>query len=983
MKQEPSSDRKADQRTRMSSTPYSRPEGNTPQRRAQPSAFGTPRNVISAIGRIFTPSQWIKSLHGSPESADVGNTSQEEEFQDAETSLEADDPTASATRYVPYLFNQSQREPPASPSPANGQSTPAQASLYPSLSAYTPSAGMYGSPYASRSASRNATRPGEAAPQTPRPMTTYGGYGTPLHRLYANINHANDQLGLPTPPMNTERLFGRTSIGEHLYPRPQQSMFATSTPRPGPAPMRQPVTQPARAGGLRGPNATQIDTPRPAAGTRTLPASNRPAPYFGAPAPSLSSASSTPAGPARTEQVAPVAELVADSSSPDSSLDELPPLSVAPGSHDLAELNQSGFFRPHMMVPDFFRVPGLESAGPIDPEDYMDEDNDEDYLVASCGDYQVRVPDSPNQQLVEFFLQKGDDELSPIEMAGVVSLMTEAQNRYAQRVVAARERRLAQPAAPAPAEDAPVATTPTESPQASTDTAGPVNENIPPVEAGAQTPAPSAAPRSAASTVERSARRTGLDYTNYDPSVYRRINLQDEIRKQIRPFRTQRDIDNEREVELKRQRLDRERSQATLVERDQADEDDSSAAGPSTATPFLATPTGLPSAARGTPRAEPGTPAAAQGAVDSPESSRKPISATASSLLSLIQPVGSPAEVEQQAETERALLTDPAIREFANPYAPPSRREYVPFPVRQKQAGRTPLSSPSVRRPPKRPIEEVKHTAPVQKLPPLSPPRRALYTYDSDDDEEDSSKRKLKIPEKTEAEKARPTVSALLALEKAKAEKAKEEAAAAEAAAAAEPASEPAAETADNSMAPPPVPAAETTESSSSEKKISQPDKALGPNYKNKFKPAVSSGLRDSVVASPPRTPTGAKSFGFATPTASSLSFTSTQDNGSPPEPLRPTPTASAPAPESAPAAPLAAPAAAQFSFLGSTAPVPTAEGTTARERALARDDYREHLTEFTFPTAPSVTINDTDAAARVRSLPATHAKLLEHTFVF
>ncbi|KAK9459444.1 uncharacterized protein V1516DRAFT_628513 [Lipomyces oligophaga] len=91
----------------------------------------------------------------------------------------------------------------------------------------------------------------------------------------------------------------------------------------------------------------------------------------------------------------------------------------------------------------------------------------------------------------------------------------------------------------------------------------------------------------------------------------------------------------------------------------------------------------------------------------------KPLSQTASALLSMISPVGSSSEVAQTIKADRERIGDPAVRPFANPYASshtlglsPSRRAAR----KQSLIGTTPAMQKKRRRI----IEEIERTMPEE-----------------------------------------------------------------------------------------------------------------------------------------------------------------------------------------------------------------------------------------------------------------------------
>ena len=212
----------------------------------------------------------------------------------------------------------------------------------------------------------------------------------------------------------------------------------------------------------------------------------------------------------------------------------------------------------------------------------------------------------------------------------------------------------------------------------------------------------------------------------------------------------------------------------------------------------------------------------------------KRLSQTASAFLSLIDPVGSPAEVEQKVEEERKLLTDPAIKSFVNPYASPS---VLPSPRRQRVKRET-LASATKKR---RAIDYVARTIPAneQNAPgyslSLTPPSSSLFTFQSSSNP---------VPALTSASGVNFSQTSEISIRSVKSStNAPEPAAAATVA------------------VPPSTPVfsfspivSKPEESSNLGNFASTSELGPAPLFSfNKFKPTVSSNLRDSVVASPPR----------------------------------------------------------------------------------------------------------------------------------
>ncbi|KAK9457318.1 hypothetical protein V1511DRAFT_455924 [Dipodascopsis uninucleata] len=175
-------------------------------------------------------------------------------------------------------------------------------------------------------------------------------------------------------------------------------------------------------------------------------------------------------------------------------------------------------------------------------------------------------------------------------------------------------------------------------------------------------------------------------------------------------------------------------------------------------------------------------------------SSSKRLSQTASTLLSLIEPIGTPSEVSATREEDRKLLTDPKLQPFVNPYAAPSPDSRIASPsIRSRGRGET-LVGGSTRK--RRVIAEIERTMPEED-------RKAVTTF------AESSPFKLSVatatPSKQQSDASEPRLSPAL-----------------------------------SSSMPSSAPASTPT---------------AVPTLDNKFKPTKSSGLRESVVASPPSTP--------------------------------------------------------------------------------------------------------------------------------
>ncbi|KAK9389833.1 hypothetical protein V1515DRAFT_591984 [Lipomyces mesembrius] len=95
-----------------------------------------------------------------------------------------------------------------------------------------------------------------------------------------------------------------------------------------------------------------------------------------------------------------------------------------------------------------------------------------------------------------------------------------------------------------------------------------------------------------------------------------------------------------------------------------------------------------------------------------PSATPKRISQTASALLSLIEPVGTPSEIAKARAEDRERLTDPAIKPFVNPYA--ASTPLASTTTRRKQARKESLVGVGSARKKRRALDEIERTIPTE-----------------------------------------------------------------------------------------------------------------------------------------------------------------------------------------------------------------------------------------------------------------------------
>ncbi|KAK9247553.1 hypothetical protein V1506DRAFT_531498 [Lipomyces tetrasporus] len=105
-------------------------------------------------------------------------------------------------------------------------------------------------------------------------------------------------------------------------------------------------------------------------------------------------------------------------------------------------------------------------------------------------------------------------------------------------------------------------------------------------------------------------------------------------------------------------------------------------------------------------------PATQQDASTTPSAGPQRLSHTASALLSLIVPVGTPAEIAKARVEDRNRLTDPSIKPFVNPYAAPT--PLAGTPTRRKQVRKESLLGAGSARKKRRALDEIERTIPVE-----------------------------------------------------------------------------------------------------------------------------------------------------------------------------------------------------------------------------------------------------------------------------
>ncbi|KAK9353508.1 hypothetical protein V1523DRAFT_348993 [Lipomyces doorenjongii] len=263
---------------------------------------------------------------------------------------------------------------------------------------------------------------------------------------------------------------------------------------------------------------------------------------------------------------------------------------------------------------------------------------------------------SPNQMLAKFFREKGDAPLSSIEVQGVMALMQQAQQKQLE------ERRQSTPSLPSFSTQ----TSPSKT----------VTEQLYPSVPSFVTPAR-----------HRSA-TPSLRAPRYNPI------LTPQPRRAVTPMVAK---------------------PKTVVQY------------PTISTPFKSrTTTPQPSSGKrlktdsDVPAAEkherkqlrPASPANQHDKSAAPSTTPKRISQTASALLSLIEPVGTPSEIAKARAEDRERLTDPAIKSFVNPYA--ASTPLTSTTTRRKQARKESLVGVGSARKKRRALDEIERTIPTE-----------------------------------------------------------------------------------------------------------------------------------------------------------------------------------------------------------------------------------------------------------------------------
>ncbi|KAK9318012.1 hypothetical protein V1522DRAFT_418360 [Lipomyces starkeyi] len=263
---------------------------------------------------------------------------------------------------------------------------------------------------------------------------------------------------------------------------------------------------------------------------------------------------------------------------------------------------------------------------------------------------------SPNQMLAKFFREKGDAPLSSIEVQGVMALMQQAQQKQLE------ERRQSTPSL--------------HSFNTQTSPSKTVTEQLYPSVPSFVTPAR-----------HRSA-TPSLRAPRYNPI------LTPQPRRAVTPTVTK---------------------PKTVVQY------------PTISTPFKSrTTTPQPSSGKrlktdsDVPVAEkperkqlrPASPAPQHDMSTTPSTTPKRISQTASALLSLIEPVGTPSEIAKARAEDRERLTDPAIKSFVNPYA--ASTPLASTTTRRKQARKESLVGVGSARKKRRALDEIERTIPTE-----------------------------------------------------------------------------------------------------------------------------------------------------------------------------------------------------------------------------------------------------------------------------
>ncbi|KAK9377861.1 uncharacterized protein V1513DRAFT_435443 [Lipomyces chichibuensis] len=108
----------------------------------------------------------------------------------------------------------------------------------------------------------------------------------------------------------------------------------------------------------------------------------------------------------------------------------------------------------------------------------------------------------------------------------------------------------------------------------------------------------------------------------------------------------------------------------------------------------------------------PASPATQHDKSTTPSTAPKRISQTASALLSLIEPVGTPSEIAKARAEDRERLTDPAIKSFVNPYA--ASAPLASTTTRRKLARKESLVGVESARKKRRALDEIERTIPTE-----------------------------------------------------------------------------------------------------------------------------------------------------------------------------------------------------------------------------------------------------------------------------
>ncbi|KAK9370087.1 hypothetical protein V1509DRAFT_618491 [Lipomyces kononenkoae] len=262
---------------------------------------------------------------------------------------------------------------------------------------------------------------------------------------------------------------------------------------------------------------------------------------------------------------------------------------------------------------------------------------------------------SPNEMLANFFREKGDAPLSSIEVQGVMALMHQAQQKQLE------ERRQNSPSLP----QFSVQTSPRKT----------VTEQLYPSEPSFVTPA------------RRRPGTPGLRVPRYNPI------LTPQPRRAVTPM-----ISKPKPVVQYPTISTPFKSRTTTPQ-------PSSGKRLKTGSDVLAIQKPEPKQIR------PTTPSVEHDNSSTPTTTPKRMSQTASALLSLIEPVGTPSEIAKARVEDRERLTDPAIKPFINPYA--ASTPLTASPTRRKQVRKESLVGVGSSRKKRRALDEIERTIPA------------------------------------------------------------------------------------------------------------------------------------------------------------------------------------------------------------------------------------------------------------------------------